>query len=231
MRFALRSRTLARGGAATSPWRISVWRRSPCSSCRARHFCPSSGRWRGAKDGRTARPCSELRKSRPTITSGTCSTARTLLCLLVEPAFDCVALAVLLLGAVLFDDELWRERNDLGVSRRDHGRGQHGMIALDLAVAALARLAMRAGDLLAAEILGPVEGDERSAAEPTERLAHHGFDQQLLDALEAGREQSRVRAVEHVSDVIVGRDFLNSEQGLAVRPSLAPLQRPLEGQK
>src|SRR5271166_5491947 len=72
------------------------------------------------------------------------------------------------------------------------------MIALDLAVAALARLAMRAGDLLAAEILGPVEGDERSAAEPTERLAHHGFDQQLLDALEAGREQSRVRAVEHV---------------------------------
>src|SRR5208337_5146980 len=84
---------------------------------------------------------------------------------------------------------------------------------------------------LAAEILGPVEGDERSAAEPTERLAHHGFDQQLLDALEAGREQSRVRAVEHVPDVIVGRDFLNSEQGLAVRPSLAPLQRPLEGQK
>src|SRR5208337_3567829 len=104
-------------------------------------------------------------------------------------------------------------------------------IALDLAVAAFARLAMRAVVQIIAETLGLVEGDECCAAEPAERLAHTGLDQQLLDALEAGREQSRVRAVEHVPDVIVGRDFLNSEQGLAVRPSLAPLQRPLEGQK
>ena len=68
---------------------------------------------------------------------------------LVEPAFDRVALAVLLLGAVLFDDELRCERDDLGMSRCDNRRAQHGMIAFDLAVATLARLAMRAGDLLA----------------------------------------------------------------------------------
>jgi hypothetical protein len=105
------------------------------------------------------------------------------------------------------------------------------MIAFDLAVAALARLAMRAGDLLAAEILGPVEGDERSAAEPGERLAHRGFQEQLLGALKARREQSRVRTIEHVPDVIVGGDFLYSEQGLAVRAPLAPLQRALEGQE
>ena len=108
---------------------------------------------------------------------------------LLEPAFDGVALAILLLGAVLFGDELRRERNDLRMSRRDHGRSQHGMIALDLAVAALARLAMRAGDLLAAEILGSVEGDERSAAEPAEGLAHGRFEQQPLRVT-----QSRARA-------------------------------------
>ena len=149
----------------------------------------------------------------------------------VEPAFDGVALAILLLSAVLFDDELRRERDDLGMSRRDHRRAQHGMIALDLAVAALARLAMRAGDLLAAEILGPVEGDEGSAAEPAERLAHRRFEKQPLRVPEARREQSRIRAVEHIPDIIVGRDLLDPEQGLAVRPSLAFLQLPLKRQK
>jgi hypothetical protein len=154
-----------------------------------------------------------------------------------EPALDGVALAVLLLGAVLFDDDPRiksadrRERDDLGMSRRDHRRTQHGMIALDLAVAALARLAMRAGDLLAAEILGAVEGDERSAAEPAERLAHRRFEKQSLRVREARREQSRIRAVEHVPDIIVGRDLLGPEQGLAIRPSLAFLQLSLKGQK
>ena len=76
------------------------------------------------------------------------------------------------------------------MSRCDNRRAQQGMIALDLAVATLARLAMRAGDLLAAEILGPVEGDERSVAEPAERLAHRGLKEQLLRALKAGRESS-----------------------------------------
>jgi len=151
--------------------------------------------------------------------------------MLVEPALDGVALAVLLLGAVLFDDELRRERDDLGMSRCDNRRAQQGMIALDLAVATLARLAMRAGDLLAAEILGPVEGDERSVAEPAERLAHRGLKEQLLRAVKAGREQRRVRAVEHVADIIVGRNFLDPKQALAVRPSLAFLQLPLKGQK
>jgi hypothetical protein len=103
--------------------------------------------------------------------------------MLVEPAFDRVALAVLLLGAVLFDDELRRKWDDLGMSRRDHGRSQQGMIAFNLAVAALARLTVWASDLLAAEIFGPVEGDERSAVEPAERLAHRGLNEQLLRAL------------------------------------------------
>ena len=149
--------------------------------------------------------------------------------MLVEPAFDGVAFAVLLLGAVRLDDELRRERDDLGMSGRDDGRSQHGMVALDLAVAALARLTMEAGYLLAAKILGPVGGDEGSPAEPAEGLAHRAFEQQLLGALETGREQSGIRLVEHVPDIIVGRDLLEAEQGLAVRAALALLQRPLKG--
>ena len=134
------------------------------------------------------------------------------------------------LGAVWLDDELGDQRDDLGVPRRDHGRRQHGMIAFDLAVAVLTRLTMPAGDLPAAEILGPIDGDARSAAEPDERLTHRRFEEPLLDRLEAGRERGRVRPVERVPDIIVRRDFLDPEQGLAVRPAPAPLQRPLEGQ-
>ena len=108
---------------------------------------------------------------------------------------------------------------------------QHGMAALDLAVAALARLAMPAGDLPAAEILGPVEGDEGSAAQPAERLAHRRLEQQLLRPLETRRQQSGIRLVEHVPDIIVRRDLLDPEQGLTVRAALALLQRPLEGEE
>ena len=95
------------------------------------------------------------------------------------PAFDGVALAILFLGAVLGGDELGHERNDLGMAgRHDRGR-QHGMIVLGLAVGALARQAVRAAELLRAEILGPVPGDEGSAAQPAEGLPHGGFEQQF----------------------------------------------------
>ena len=67
-----------------------------------------------------------------------------------------------------------------------------------------------------------------SAAEPAERLAHRGLKEQLLRAAEARREQRGVRAVEHIPDIIVGRDLLDPEQGLAVRAPLPLLQRPLE---
>ena len=85
-RFARCFRTLVRGGAAISLWRISVCRPSPCFSCRARLFCPFSGSWRKARDGRTAKPCSGSRRSLPTIISGTCSTVRTPGC--SRPAFN-----------------------------------------------------------------------------------------------------------------------------------------------
>ncbi len=147
---------------------------------------------------------------------------------LFMPAFDGVSLAILLLGAILFGDELRRQRNDLGMSRRDHGRRQKGMITLDLAIGAFARQAMRAGDLVAAEIFAPVEGDEGSVAEPAEGFAHRGLEQQPFRVLEAGREPRRGRIVEHVADVVVRRDLLDAEQGLAVRAPVAFLQPALE---
>src|SRR5208337_519784 len=51
------SATHARGGAATSRPPISVFRRSRCSSCRARRFSPINARWRKATAAPTARRC------------------------------------------------------------------------------------------------------------------------------------------------------------------------------
>src|SRR4029077_18322534 len=48
---------------------------------------------------------------------------------------------------------------------------------------------------------------------------------------EAGRELRRVRFVEHVADVIVGRNFLDAEQALAIRTALTFLQSALKGQE
>src|SRR3981081_1054839 len=90
---------------------------------------------------------------------------------------------------------------------------------------------MRAAELLRAKELGPIPGDERSATQSAKRLAQRWFDQQSFQMPEAGCEQRRVRFVEHVADVIVGRNFLDAEQTLAIRPALAFLQSALKGQE
>lgn len=67
---------------------------------------------------------------------------------IVEPALDGVALAILLLGAVLRRDELGHQGNDLGMAGRDDGRRQKAMIMLGLAVGAFAGQTVRAAELL-----------------------------------------------------------------------------------
>ncbi len=74
---------------------------------------------------------------------------------------------------------------------------------------------MRAAELLRAKELGSIPGDEHSATQPAKGLAQRQLGQQRFQTLEAGREQRRVRLVEHVADVIVGRNFLDAEQALA----------------
>lgn len=99
---------------------------------------------------------------------------------LLVPAFDGGTLAILLLGAVLPGDELGLERHHLGMARRDNGRRHHGMIALDLTVGALARLAVRANDVLATKIFRSVESHQGSVAQPAETLTQGGREQQIL---------------------------------------------------
>src|SRR5450759_5201662 len=105
------------------------------------------------------------------------------------------------------------------------------MIRLELAVGALAREAMRTAKLLRAKELGPIPCDEGPAAQPPESLVQGRLREQRFQALETGREQRRVRRVQHVADVIVGRNFPDPEQGLAIGAALAFLQRALERQK
>jgi hypothetical protein len=90
---------------------------------------------------------------------------------------------------------------------------------------------MRAAELLRAKELGSIPGDERSATQSAKGLAQRRLDQQSFQMLEAGYQQRRIRLVEHVADVIVGRNFLDAEQTLAIRPALAFLQSALKGQE
>jgi hypothetical protein len=147
------------------------------------------------------------------------------------PALDGVTFAVLLFRAVLRRDEFGKQRHHLGMARGDRRRRQHGVIALDVAVGALAPQAMRAAQLLRAEILGAVPGDQGSLAKPAKGRPQRRRDEHLLHALETGLQQRRIGGVEHVADVVVGRDFLDPEQSLAVRAPLALLQGALERQK
>ena len=149
----------------------------------------------------------------------------------IVPALDGVAFAVLLFRTVLRRDEVGKQRDDFGMAGGDRGRRQQGMIVLDPAVGASAREAMRATELLRAKILGSVPGDQGSAAQPAEGLAQGRLGEQVLHALETGSQQRRIGQIEHVADVIVGGDFRDPEQGLAVRPPLAFLKGALERQK
>src|SRR5580700_774899 len=114
---------------------------------------------------------------------------------------------------------------------RDGRRRQQGVVALHLAVGALAREAMRTAELLRAEILGAVPGDQDAVVKSREARPQRRRSEQLLHALEAGLQQRRIDAIEHVADIIVGGDCPDPEQALAVRAPLALLQGALERQK
>jgi hypothetical protein len=147
------------------------------------------------------------------------------------PALGGIAFAVLFFGTVLRRDELGKQRDDLGMAGRDRGRRQQGMVALHLAVGPFSPQAVRTNNFLRAEILGAVPADQDSVAKPRESLAERRRGEQLLHALETWLQQHWIGGIEHVTDVIVGGDFPDSEQGLAIRPPMAFLQGALECQK
>jgi hypothetical protein len=123
--------------------------------------------------------------------------------MLVVPALDRVALAVLFFGAVLGRDKLRAQRDDIGMPGRHDGRRQQSVIVLELAVGAFARQTMRATKLLRTEILGPIPGYERSIAEPAKNLAPWRLGEPSLQANKAGRQPRGIGRVEPVADVIV----------------------------
>ncbi len=148
-----------------------------------------------------------------------------------QPAFDGVALAILLFGAVLGRDQLGHQGDDLGMAGRHDGGRQQAMIALGLAVGALAGQTIRAGELLRAEIFRSVPGDERPSAQPAEGLPQGGPGQQRLDAFETGPHKRGVGLVQRVADIIVRRNSADPEKGLAIGAPLALFQRALKGKK
>jgi hypothetical protein len=105
------------------------------------------------------------------------------------------------------------------------------MIVLGRAVGALAGEAIRTAELLRAEILRPVPGDQGSASQPTEGLPQGRPGQQRLHAFETGLQKRGIRLVQPVADIIVGGNSADPEQGLAVGATLAFLQPALIGQK
>ena len=133
--------------------------------------------------------------------------------------------------SVLRRDELGRQRQDLGVARRDHTGTEKGVEILHAAIRAPALRALRAADLARTEVLGAVEGDQQSAVQALERRqaigggnALHPLDEQSIEG--AGRI-----AVEHLADVVVARNRRHAEQGLAVRPAVPLGQCPLVPQE
>ena len=148
-----------------------------------------------------------------------------------QPALGGSALAVLLLGPVLGRDELRHQGQRHGVAGCYDRGSEHGMVALDAAVGALARQAPRAAELLRAEVFRAVEGDQHAPAKPRERRQAAAPAQHVEHLVEGGLQVRRMHGVEHRPDVVVGRDRGHAEQGPAVRRRASLLQAALVGQE
>ena len=134
-------------------------------------------------------------------------------------------LAVLLLGAVLGRDELRHQGQRHRVSWGHNRASQHGMVAFGLAVGALARQALRAAELLRAEVFRAVERDQHAAAELLERQQPAMPAQRAQDFIEGGLQVRGMHRVEHGADVVVGGHGRHAELAVAVRNLPPFLQR------
>ena len=148
-----------------------------------------------------------------------------------EPALDGVALAVLFLGAVLGSDHLGRQGQNLGVAGRHEAGAEKGMEELCGAIRAATFGALRAMDLARAVVLGAIERDQQASVQALERRQRIGGGEGLQGVEERSVERRRRGAVQHLSDVVVGRDRRHAEQRLAVRAAVALGQNALMRQE
>ena len=149
-----------------------------------------------------------------------------------EPALGCSVLTVLLLRAVLRDDELRFQWDNLVVSGCHQRRRQHGMIIFPAAFTSEPGRAVQALDLPRTIILRAVERDQHVPVEAAEHVKAAIDLLKLIDSFgEYRMQQRRGGRVEHVPDVIVGGDFGDAEQAGAVGAAVVFLELPLMGQE
>lgn len=155
-----------------------------------------------------------------------------------EPALGGGVLAILLLRAILRDDEFRLKRDHAVMPGRHQRGGEHGVETLGFALARLVGLAaqpgrtLRAADLARAVILGAVERDEQppvQAAEGVEAAIDAG---QPVDRRGEQRMHQRRRGgIEHIADVFVGGQFGDAEQAGGVGAPVARLEPALMRQE
>ena len=148
-----------------------------------------------------------------------------------QPALGGGPFAILFFRPVLRRDELRRQRQDLGVTGRDHTGAEKGVEILHPAIRAPARRALRATDLARTKVLGAVERDQQLAVQALERRQAIGGGNALQPLDEQPVEGGGRTAVEHLADMVVARNRRHAEQGLAVRLAMPLGQRPLVPQK
>ena len=110
----------------------------------------------------------------------------------------------------------------------DQAGTQEGVEAFHATIGPPPGRALRAFDLARAEILAAIECDQHAAAqalEPCQRSSR------LQGACEQTIECCWRDAIQHQADVVIGGDSRHADQGLAVRPAVSPLQRPLMRQE
>ena len=141
-----------------------------------------------------------------------------------QPAADRPALAVLLVVAILRNDELRFQRHGAIMTWRHHGGGQQGVEILGLVLAALAVGAVWTADRVGAMVLGAVPSDQHVAVEDPHGIQAAALLQLGHDIGEHRVEQGRFDRVEHGADLAVTGDLVHAEQGLAVRSAVTRLQ-------
>src|SRR5271156_2556542 len=95
------------------------------------------------------------------------------------------------------------------------------MKIIDLTIGVLAGRAILARQLVRAKVLGPIQRDQRVAVQAGQRRQRVRGLHRRHNLVEQRVEARWFDVVEHGSNVIVGRNMLHSQKGLAIRATLS----------
>lgn len=148
-----------------------------------------------------------------------------------QPSPRGTAFTVLLVVAVLRDNELRLQRHDPIVARCDNRGGQHGVEILGLVLAAFAMETVRTMDLGRAVKFRSVQRDQHMSIQTSHGVKATALVQFSHEIGEHGGEPLRFDRIKLRAYLTVSGDFAHPEQGLTVRTALAGLQMALVRQK